>query len=135
MDSLLLGLFNLVIFAAVGVFLYRLYRGTLPEPDVADLILKARGGGSMSIDSSSFLFFHLTWPFVTIHLYQDRLQLNYGGKKVSLLYSEITEVKLLLISGVEIQHNNPNEPITLRFWSWKKSEQIKELIDERRSNI
>lgn len=134
MDSLLIGLFNIVIFSIVSVFLYRLYRGTLPEPDNMDLILKARGGGSVSIDSSS-LYLHLTWPFVTIYLYQDRLLLNYGGKKVNLLYSEISEVKLLLISGIEIQHNNPNQPITLRFWSWKKSKMIKKLIDERRSKI
>jgi hypothetical protein len=134
MDSLLLSIFNLLIFSVVGVYLYRTYRGTLPEPDNTDLIFKARGGGSVSIDSTS-LYYHLTWPFVIIHLYQDRLLLNYGGKKVNLLYSEITEVRLLLISGIEIRHNNPNQPITLRFWSWKKSKEIKKLIDERSNKI
>ena len=134
MDSLLLGLFNLVIFLAVGIFLYRTYRGTLPEPSDTELIFKARGGGSVSLDSSS-LYYHLTWPFVTIHLYSDRLLLNYGGKKVNLVYSKITEVKLLLISGVEIQHNNLNQPKTLRFGGWGNSVKIKKLIDEQRRKI
>lgn len=133
MESILILLFNVVLFTAIGITLYRLYRGTTPEPMEPGLIFKERGGGW--VGTSWPWMIQMTWPFVTIHLYENRLLLNYGGKKVELLYSEITKVNLFYIpiiaEGVRLYHNNQNQPALLRFWSFGKSKKIKKLIEER----
>ena len=131
MESVLILLFTVILFTLAGKSLYGLYRGTTPEPDEPDLIFKERGGGWVGTNWPWMI--QMTWPFVTIHLYKNRLLLNYGGKKVELLYSEITKVSLFYIpiiaEGVRIHHNNQKKPVLLRFWSFGKSRKIKKLIE------
>ena len=124
-------LFNLVIFLAIGIAFYKIYSNTTTGIIDPDLIYFERGGGWVGMNAVWML--QLTWPFVTIHLYKDSLLLNYGGKKVNLKYSEITKVNLLYIpiiaEGIRIYHDNPNQPMLLRFWSLGKSRKLKNLLD------
>lgn len=132
MELVLILLFNIVLFAVVGRNLHRLYRDTLPEPSNDGLIYRERNGGTVSV-GSSHMFLHLTKPFVTLHMYEEKILLNYGGQKVDLLYSDIIKVesvKLLFSKGIIIHHNNLSQPTFLRFWS-KRSMEIKNLIDAR----
>lgn len=125
MDLLLLIVFQVIILSVVGGYFYRLYRGTLPEPDSTDLVYKARGGGSVSMDSVS-LYQHLSWPFVAIYLYKDKLLLNFGGRKVNLRYSDITKVEKGM-NGVRIYHTNTNQPAFVSFSGGKSNEIIKQI--------
>lgn len=126
-------LYNLTLFSIVGIVFYKIYRNTIPAPSDPDIIFYERGGGW--VGGGWFLTLQLTWPFVTIAIHEDRVSFNYGGKKVDLLYTEITSVDLFYIpiiaEGIRIRHNNLNQPSLLRFWSFGKSKKIKKLIDGR----
>ena len=123
----------IILFTAISITFYILYRNTTSESDDANIIFKERGGGWVGTTWPWMI--QMTWPFVTIHLYENRLLLNYGGKKVELLYSEITKVDHFYIpiiaEGVRVHHNNQNQPTLLRFWSFGRSKKIKQIICER----
>lgn len=101
------------------------------------LIYKERGGGW--VDYKKTIMLQLTWPFVTINLYEDKVAINYGGKEFDLQYSEIEEVKLtywipFIAEGVRLIHSNPQKPHLLRFWSLGHSKKIKMMIEEKMSS-
>ena len=97
-------------------------------------IYKQRGGGWVH-DSSGKILLQLTWPFVTINLYEDRVLLNYGGKKVSLPYNKIEKIERscwipFIAEGIKIVHNDDTQSSLVRFWS-SNSKKLKRLIEER----
>lgn len=132
MDQLLI-IFQIILFSVVGTYLYRLYSKTLPEPDGSDLLFKTRGGGSVNFNSNG-LYLHLTWPFVTIHLFKDIIELNYGGRKVTLLYSDVTEVSRYY-SGIRIHHKDSKQPTFVTFGSRKSEEIMRRIIDHMSKSV
>jgi hypothetical protein len=99
-------------------------------------IYKERGGGW--VDYKKAIMLQLTWPFVIIYIYEDKVVINYGGKEFNLKYNEIEEVRLsywipFIAEGIRLVHNNPERPHLLRFWSLGHSKKLKQLIQSKMS--
>lgn len=94
-----------------------------------ETLYKERGGGWIA-GSPWLLSISATWPFSSISIFQDKVILKVGWITSELDFSDIVDVKRLLIlpfiaDGVRIVHKKEGVPSWLVFWSLRNAKKIK----------
>lgn len=97
------------------------------------VIYQERGGAWIG---DGLIILQVTWPFSSINIYEDRVVLKAAWQTAEVLFSDIVEVKNVLIipylaEGIQINHRNRSLPKLLRFWSFGHSKKIQGLIMSR----